>query len=109
MIPKQRLLTNKIENTRGQTDLERKSSADEREVYEGTPSEETAIKQKNSIKWRKPQVFNLNFLHKDKKYGRSSDFSLLLPFFVWLRLNATAPTVCGRILKVRVFCGIISM
>ena len=27
----------------GQTDLEEKSSADEREVYKGTPSEETAI------------------------------------------------------------------
>ena len=30
----------------GRMDLEQKSSADEREVYEGTPSEETAIKQK---------------------------------------------------------------
>ncbi len=28
---------------RGRTDLEEKSSDDEREVYKGTPSEETAI------------------------------------------------------------------
>ena len=75
----------------GQTDLEQKSPAEERESYIDTMSEETAIKQKNSIKWRKPQVFNPDFLHKDKKHGRSRDFSLLLPFFVWLCLNATAP------------------
>ena len=31
---------------RGQRDLERKSSADERELYNGTASEETKIEQK---------------------------------------------------------------
>ena len=31
---------------RGQRDLERKSSADERELYKGTVSEETKIEQK---------------------------------------------------------------
>ena len=39
---------------RGQTDLEEKSSDDEREVYKGTPSEETTIE-------------------KEHKYGRNSE------------------------------------
>ena len=47
----------------GQTDFEKKSLADEREAYEGTLSEETRIKQKNLIRRRKPQVFNLDFLN----------------------------------------------
>jgi hypothetical protein len=42
-------------------DFEGKSSADEREAYEGTLSEETAIEIKTLIKRRKPQVFNLRF------------------------------------------------
>ena len=42
---------------RGQRDLERKSSADERELYNGTASEETKIEQKNSIKMEKTADF----------------------------------------------------
>ena len=34
---------NRIKNKMGQTDLEQKSSADEREAYIGTLSEETVI------------------------------------------------------------------
>ena len=41
-------------------DLVQKSSADEREAYKGTLSEETAIENENRLKGRKPQVFNLN-------------------------------------------------
>ena len=40
----------------GQTDLERKSSANEREPYKGTASEETKI-EKNSIKMEKTAGF----------------------------------------------------
>ena len=77
----------------GQTDLEQKSPAEERESYIDTMSEETAIKQKNSIKWRKPQVFNPDFLHKDKKHGRSRDFSLLLPFFCLVMPKCDSPFI----------------
>ena len=40
---------------------EQKSSADEREVYKGTPSEETGIEQK-TIPMEENVVFNLNTL-----------------------------------------------
>ena len=51
------------ETESGQTDLERKFSADEREPYKGTVSEETEIEQKNSIKMEKttgfqPKIFS---------------------------------------------------
>ena len=39
--------------------MEEKSPLDEREAYERTPSEETAIANKTVIKRRKPEVFNL--------------------------------------------------
>ena len=50
---------------RRQRDLERKSSADEREPYECTVSEETEIEQKNNKKWRKPQFSTLVFPNID--------------------------------------------
>ncbi len=47
----------------GQTDPEEKSSADDREVYKGTPREETAIKNENLIKNEENRkVFNLDTL-----------------------------------------------
>ena len=44
----------------GQADLVRKSLADEREAYKGTPSEETKIENKKTIKRRKSEIFNHN-------------------------------------------------
>jgi hypothetical protein len=41
----------------GQTDLEQKSSAEEREAYKGTLSEETRIKQKTLTKTKKTVGF----------------------------------------------------
>ena len=45
----------------GRTDLEQKSSADEREAYKGMLSEETAIELKTTKKRGKPKVFDLDF------------------------------------------------
>ena len=52
----------------------RKFSADEREAYKGTLSEETEIKNGIPKKWRKPQVFNLNsfYLYPNDKDGAQS-------------------------------------
>lgn len=69
-------------------------------------SEETAIKQKNSIKWRKPQVFNPDFLHKDKKHGRSRDFSLLLPFFCLVMPKCDSPSILFDLGLKRINLGI---
>ena len=42
----------------GQTDLEQKSLAEEREAYKGTPSEETRIKQKTLMKIQENHRFS---------------------------------------------------
>ena len=50
----------------GQTDLEQKSPAEERESYIDTMSEETAIKQKLKQNGENHRFSTLDFLHKYK-------------------------------------------
>jgi len=46
----------------GQRDLERKFSAEEREVYKGTLSDETEIKKQNPIKKKNPHFERIFYL-----------------------------------------------
>ena len=73
-----------------EADLGGNRSADEREVYKGTPSEETAIENKNQIKRKKTLVFNLNNIY-DKKQKETSFFAHLLFVFGYAKYDVPSP------------------
>ena len=64
----------------GQTDFERKSSAEEREAYKGTLSEETAIAKGNLIKRKKTAGFQPRFLLNNTKVTKEAPCKQDAPF-----------------------------
>ena len=68
----------------GQSDLERKFPAEEREVYEGTPSDETGIEKQNSNKIEKIRIsadFQPYSQMNSRKKNEEDKTSSLILFF----------------------------